>query len=435
MSETLSDTLRNYRNALDRLGELDPPERSTDDHRLEELRSRALMALVARDRVADRLKTSQPSPGQWQQLHDDDRRLADDLASHVRVLNFKTWRETRQPSAEDWWWHLDRPSRLEETEWLWDGISLAALTGVVTIAVDTSSKLLVGGVSLLGSASIVVQSSLALLTARSVLSSAGKAGLTQFFKEIGKNTKFVPVSRAVLSVLLLVCSGGFYSCLPRFAEHFRETGTAQYKDEGQFASAVENYQRALAISPDDFVTRYYLGSVYEDLQQLDKAKPEYQLAATTDPDRDNPETFEIWLRSINNLARLWILEDKPDRATPLLLRGVYELDRFGQTTSEMLPPEGFDPEKFEKVRYALLKNLAWARLQQERYTDAERRLLDAFALDADAAPAYCILAQVRQAQEDDTASQAWEDCLSRAKATKLDEDRWIGMAKAFLSKE
>ena len=94
--------------------------------------------------------------------------------------------------------------------------------------------------------------------------------------------------------------------------------------------------------------------------------------------------------------------------------------------------------EFAKINYSVLKNLGWARLEQQRYADAETQLDEAIRLLEDTLPpetevqnrgsSYCLMAQVLDAQERrEDADCAWEMCLIEANAGNPDEDTWIGV--------
>ena len=87
--------------------------------------------------------------------------------------------------------------------------------------------------------------------------------------------------------------------------------------------------------------------------------------------------------------------------------------------------------------YGIHTNLGWARLQQERYTEAQDALKRAIQLFGDRASAYCLLAQTQEGlKQADAALKTWEHCLQFANQKDPDEDLWIGMAlKRLQTKE
>jgi tetratricopeptide (TPR) repeat protein len=201
---------------------------------------------------------------------------------------------------------------------------------------------------------------------------------------------------------------GFRVSLPLISDYFNERGLDNYI-EGDWSSAQSDYERALSLDPDNAEAHYNFGRLYEDLQELDKARTQYRLAAQGGLDA-----------AYNELARLYIQDKKYSQAASLLLKGL-EIAQEGDA----------------QTQYALLKNLGWARLEQGRYADAETYLRDAIEFDKTLrrtpAAAHCLLAQVIEKKEDpDSALREWEICLGYADVRNPDEDAWFGMARERL---
>ncbi len=113
---------------------------------------------------------------------------------------------------------------------------------------------------------------------------------------------------------------------PAFSDWYNRQGLKKY-NQGQLAGAEADYLQALALDPDNVNAHYNLGSLYQDLQELDKAKSQYQFAVKGN-----------FIKAHNNLARLWILENKPELATPLLsksLAAINILERALSTTGHV----------------------------------------------------------------------------------------------------
>ena len=92
-------------------------------------------------------------------------------------------------------------------------------------------------------------------------------------------------------------------------------------------------------------------------------------------------------------------------------------------------------EDFQTVKYALLKNLGWAQLELKNYIEAISLLQEAIALNSDKAPAYCLLAQVQEAQANSQqALDNWQNCLAYAESEKPDEYLWLSIAREKLTK-
>lgn len=184
-----------------------------------------------------------------------------------------------------------------------------------------------------------------------------------------------------------------------------------YNDHGvenylvsQLPLAVSNFTKALKLDPNFAETHYNLGSLYEDLRDFERARSEYGLAM-----------LGGLAAAYNNQARLYILEKDYVAAVDLLLKGLLLAEH--------------DAEK-----YALHKNLGWARLGQGRYAEAKAELMAAIDLDKEQAPAYGLLAQALEGLgEQEDALVAWENCLRYASSYRPDEDTWIGLARLRLA--
>ena len=90
---------------------------------------------------------------------------------------------------------------------------------------------------------------------------------------------------------------------------------------------------------------------------------------------------------------------------------------------------------FQKVKYALLKNLGWAQVELKNYSEAKSWLKEAIALDPQKAPAHCLLARVLEAQaQTGEALKSWDECLIYADGGRADEYLWLSIAREKLKK-
>jgi tetratricopeptide (TPR) repeat protein len=192
-------------------------------------------------------------------------------------------------------------------------------------------------------------------------------------------------------------------------QNFREAPES-YNDRGlenymasQLSEAVSNLASALKLDPNCAEAHYNLGSLYEDLGDFDRARSEYRMAM-----------LGGLAAAYNNLARLHILEKDYRKAVDLLLKGLKLAEH--------------DAEK-----YALWKNLGWARLEQGRYAEAKACLMSAIDLQREQAAAHCLLAQTLEGQgKNGDALVEWEHCLQYATSYRPDEDPWIDLARIRL---
>ena len=102
----------------------------------------------------------------------------------------------------------------------------------------------------------------------------------------------------------------FWFCLPLFSTIYNQNGSDNF-DRGNLSSAEQNFQRAISLNADNKFAHYNLGNLYEEWDQIKKAKLQYQIAIGG----DLPEAH-------NNLGRLYIKDKKYPQAAALLTKGL-----------------------------------------------------------------------------------------------------------------
>ncbi|MCC5624279.1 tetratricopeptide repeat protein [Nostoc sp. CHAB 5715] len=204
----------------------------------------------------------------------------------------------------------------------------------------------------------------------------------------------------------LLLSVGVIGCLFTFSWLANWYGVINHL-AGKLPNAQLGYFVALKLNPSSAAAHYNQGAAYEDQQNYERAHAEYQLAIEGGV-----------IEAYNNQARLYILQRNYDSAVSLL--------RIGLPLA-----------KNERVRANMYKNRGWARLMQDRFTEAKLDLTQAIELKSDRAPAYCLLAQVLEREGDKkSALVEWEKCLGFAYQPKtLEEDKWINLARQRLQTE
>ena len=216
--------------------------------------------------------------------------------------------------------------------------------------------------------------------------------------------------RQMVAISLLFSIGfvGLRLSLPPVSELFNHLGQKSRHD--RFSDKAEFwYEWAIRIHRDNAKVYYNLGSLYEGRPVPDNAK------ASQYYKRSAEKGFSP---AHNNLGRLEIIAKNYAEAVHLLLAGL-----------ELAREDG--------VKYSLNKNLGWARLEQGRLEQAEARLRMAIALDSQKGAAYCLLAQVLEAREDNSgALKHWENCIAYASYRQSpEEDRWIDTGQKRLAKQ
>jgi len=335
-----------------------------------------------------------------------DNRLKQQAARIAQTVNLADWRASLQPPGQAWWWFIEGPSsQWNRFDWLWSALTILCLTISLGLVVDISSRFLSGGPDTWAALAVVGQSMLTLLAAGGVLTLAGQEAIKRILAGLKVPTYFWHEAKFAIAILLLGGLVALRLSLPGIAVRYNNSGLQNY-NAGLLTSAQFDYLRAIKLNPDYLEAHYNLGLLYEDLQQIDRARVEYLAAVQGGLDAAH-----------NNLARLYILDEDYAAAVPLLKKGLL-------ITND------------DAVKYDLHKNLGWARLGQMRYDEALIELQAAIALAPDQAPAHCLLAQVLEGRGEGADVQVeWETCLKLADPLRPDEDLWIGMARQHLASE
>lgn len=366
--------------------------------------------LQARDEVYRVLtdKRTQTSKEILIKIIELDERLKKQAALITQIVQLSEWRASLHSPAEAWWWFLEPPTnQWDRFDWLWNALSLTCITASISLVVDISSRLFIGIPDTFGAFTITTQSILTLLAAGGTLTKAGQETIERILISLNIPKHFQYEVKCSFALILLLSLMGFRFLLPQIAVYYKKEGHREH-DAGRLANAQLNYSKAIKLNPDDWEAHYNLGQVYQQLQDLDRARAEYQIALQGD--------FE---RAYNNLARLYILDKKYAAAVELLQQS-------------QIRTEG-NKNKDKDLQYFLLKNLGWARLEQKRYEEARIYLEEAIDLINDSAAAYCLMAQILERQNNKKAALVeWEKCLAYATSENPDEDAWIGLANQCL---
>jgi tetratricopeptide (TPR) repeat protein len=409
MNSPLDPAIQRYQQAIDSLKK-DPPDKLTTAQVLEILTTRDLLQSLL-DNTPDKSGT------QLERINQLDAELRQHASAIAKVRETagqpNTWIDNFNPNGKAWWWFLEAP-KPKSKDWCWNGLSVACLTAALTLIGDIAPRFIVGSPDLLSSFFVTAQGIFGLASAGSILKVIEGTAKQASNQPLG-NFKLPQWQRlsASFSTVFLLITIGLRLSLPNLSSSYTQWGLDRYKT-GDWSSAEANFQRALKLNPDNEQAHFWLGSLYEDLQNTDAARSQYQLAMQGS-----------YLPAVNNLARLHILNKKNSAAVTLLLKAL---------DSEKQKP--LDPE----VKQAILKNLGWARFQQKDYPGAEMYLQDAIDLQQSAklkkniAAAHCLLAQVMEAQGNRKGALShWETCNQNANGFNPDEDDWAITAQKKLA--
>lgn len=223
-------------------------------------------------------------------------------------------------------------------------------------------------------------------------------------------------SAILFSLSLLV----FRASLGSIAISYNNQGFENFKN-GRLDSAKQDFMRALKLNPEYMQATYNLGQVYESSQDIDNALTHYKIAAEAGSSR-----------AYSTIGRLYNLKGDYPSAVLFLIKG------------KRLIEQPITKSKIDidiDTRYAIFRNLGWARLKQARYFDAERYLQQAIQLIPDRGTAYCLLAQVLEGQQQQgKALIVWEKCRDYVAKLPPDQvapevDTWVGLAEQRLNSQ
>jgi tetratricopeptide (TPR) repeat protein len=391
--------------------------------------SQVLEILVERDSVARAIADdgSRMTLIRVQRLLDLDERLRKSAGRIVWVLGerqIERWRSSIHPDEKAWWWWLERvvvDHPLNRLDGVWRLMMVVGWTANITLMVNLAAKFLSGGVGLAGVAAIALPSILGLLQVGSEFTKAGQVGFDRLLGRLRIPSQWREEVKLLLTLMMVGILVWTWLQLPEFSKAQNRSGKAKYAEgKGQIGEAEQDFLKAIALDSDNANAHYNLGDLHDRLEQSDKAKKEYLIAIAG----DFPDAY-------NNLARLYIKEQKYAQAAALLWQGM------GLLKERQDRQEKIDP----KVQYDLHKNLGWVRLEQKRYDEAEDFLMTAVALGSspeavkfvNPSSAHCLLAQVLERQKQ-PAQEQWRKCQQLGSVTNPDEDSWLYEAQQKLSK-
>ncbi|MCC5644302.1 AAA-like domain-containing protein [Nostoc sp. CHAB 5824] len=181
---------------------------------------------------------------------------------------------------------------------------------------------------------------------------------------------------------------------------FNNVGLEFYQ-AGKLQTALQAYNLSLLLNSGYGIAYYNRALVYIKLNDINNARNNLEAAIR---EEDFPSAY-------SELARLYILDGNYSQAVELLLKDL-------------------EPQPVNRVKYALLKNLGWARLGQRRYVEAESTLRGAIAIEEKIGSAHCLLAQVLEGKNIKKEALAeWKKCIKFGDPEHPDEKGWIDLAK------
>ena len=408
-ADLLQTAIADYHRQLRSLKEL---KNWSDQSVLAMLRERDRIQFLI-DHLAQQPVTKALATDKWLLLSEDDALLGQWNDRLLTLDQLPIWRNSINPPEHHWWWHPKASETKPILSWLWGGLTIALLTLSLAFAKDIATRFFDDAPGLWSSIGAIVPTILALFATGGVLTKVGQQAIDTYLAHRAP-PRYKPLVRCSLALGLAVMFFLGHSIgLPWAAHQYHSAGINQYQ-KSQLTNAQTSFQRALRLHPDFPAANHSLGLTHEDLRDFDQAKTNYATAIQGGS-----------LESVNNLARLQILDDKDYASAAVLLKTALN-----------------DPQRDPNdtvLEYGLRKNLGWAWLKQERHLSAEGELRRAIILETtltDPQPdAHCLLAQVLEAQQKQPdANTAWETCLRHATKNPQD-DHWSGIAAKALGYE
>jgi tetratricopeptide (TPR) repeat protein len=224
------------------------PGQKTDDSHL-----KVMSALITRDDLACSLSDARHVISEeLSRITELDQRLKESAPTIVAIVGASTlanWRETVQPPAGAWWWHLDERAAAAEPKPhpLWAILAGFCITVSLSLSADISRRFLSVGPDFLGVFSTLSQALLALL-AGSALTRIGRQAVERGLARLGIARTFHHPWKAGLALAVLLAILGLRFALPAFAYYYNEAGLGR-QAEGRVTSAIEQYQRAISLAP------------------------------------------------------------------------------------------------------------------------------------------------------------------------------------------
>lgn len=398
----------------------------------------AVNILTARDKVQRALGAeNQVTANLLEQLVALDSQLQKNAALISQTLDLAAYRNSLSVTPNEWWWNLDSTVEYDSSEkfaWLWKGTRFSLWTMNLGLLGTLATRFFSGASGLTEILTIALPSLLVLLQANNELTSSGQEGVNRLFNRLKipphlyEQAKFIPTA-SLFGFLLMI-----WFLQPQFSQGINREGR-RAEEKGQLTNAEQNYLKAIALNSNNLDATYNLGNLYEELQNFDDARKYYIISAKGGV----PDAY-------NNLARLYILQNKYSEAVLLLKDGLALIEQ-----KEQKEQQANMSNDLNAVKYSILKNLGWAKFKQANYQEAQVFLLGAIGIASEPeiqsyilnpGAANCLLAQVLEAQKSSEAVEQWRQCydlvnkrLGARDVRNAEEETWSSLAKQKLTIE
>jgi hypothetical protein len=348
---------------------------------------------MARDDVAQMLASNEPtSAAQLARLRKLDERLGKQAEqAHARQWAnlLEPWVQSAHPAATTWWWQLDQPIHLGAVSWAVASLLLAIAFGLIVEVVQT---LHASGPNSWGTILTVLAG---VLFAGGTFTETGREVVQRAMHRVGVRPR--GAAAALFGVSLLAVVGAWF--LPAGLSSFYTWRATS--DGTNLTAQIGDWEKVVALNPNDYHAQYELGLDYQRAAETDKAYAAYQAARHVQPENPWPaiDMAELDMAQKNSFAS----------ALPLLYNAHFVADTHRTFWSPWM-------------WYTIYKDLGWAYLQVKQIRLAAPNINTAIKEQAWRPGAHCLLAQLDDAMKKGTQGLAqWRICMS---SRKNDLESW-----------
>ena len=405
----------------------------------------ALKILLARDAISNALYNNLENCNLAViEIKKLDKKLKDNSDKLIDFIILDEYRNNFPSLPKTWWWYLDidiDKKRIESHPWnRFDGliriIRVMVWTVNLTLLGSLGSLFLVSGSGLKGVLAITFPGILSLLQAKSELTENGKKEFDKLLEKIKIPQHYQEEAKLGSTLLITGLLLTIWLSLPSISNSYKLMGKKSEEQEN-LALAEESYLQAINLYPDNVDARYKLAKIYEQLQDFDSAKKQHILAAQAG-----------FIDAYNDLAYLYIQEDKNGKAIDLLRKALGLLEKKENQFEELMDSEKLN---LKTQTYNIYKNLGWARFEQNQYDDSVSYLLPAMAIANNPeykqyirspGAAFCIYAKILSSTDEKSSGtqKTWQQCrellesrLAAGESINPEEDTWLYEAKQQLN--
>jgi hypothetical protein len=319
-----------------------------------------------------------------------DGRLKNQSSVIQQVIKLSDWQGVLPIFNEPLPWY-------DRYDWIWRGISLVCFGISLAFLLDIFNRFSTGGLDFLNTLLILISGGITFLSGGASLTNTGQESSERVFNSFGIEQRWWDEIRcliavAALSLLILFWHYG----LPWFSERYTAQDNLSQAN-ASIAVQESNYQRAIALDPDNYLAHFKLAQLYEEDFAYDSALRKYQ-----DAKRIAKENTDESSQAELGVIRILLKDQKLEQADQRLRGKLENADELSKQAGKLL--HQLTPDEYET-----LKRLGLAYLKADNSTLTEQ-LQQFLAGSGEAAPA---LFEVSEAEAAASAGYWFNEGLNR----------------------